>query len=79
LRRVLYGFITILGVLGLLFALFFLYAAPEDMARRAVGEKAPPEVLQRWIENHGYDRPVGEQFVEHSTSIAPASCCACWG
>jgi peptide/nickel transport system permease protein len=65
LRRVLYGFVTILGVLGLLFALFFLYAAPEDMARRAVGEKAPPEVLQRWIENHGYDRPKGEQFVDH--------------
>ena len=65
LRRTAYGFVTILGVLGLLFALFFLYAAPEDIARRAVGDKAPPEVIQKWIENHGYDRPMGEQFVEH--------------
>ncbi len=65
LRRVAYGFATILGVLGLLFVLFFLYAEPEDMARRAVGEKAPPEVIERWIENHGYDRPAGEQLVEH--------------
>ncbi len=64
-RRTAYGFVTILGVLGLLFALFFLYAAPEDMARRAVGDKAPPEVIQKWIANHGYDRPLGEQFVDH--------------
>jgi peptide/nickel transport system permease protein len=56
-RRTAYGAVTVLGVLGLLFALFFLYATPTDMARRAVGEKAPPEVLQRWIANHGYDRP----------------------
>jgi peptide/nickel transport system permease protein len=56
-RRSAYGAVTVLGVLGLLFALFFLYATPIDMARRAVGEKAPAEVLQRWIANHGYDRP----------------------
>ena len=44
-RRTAYGFATVLGVLALLFALFFLYAAPVDMARRALGEKAPPEVV----------------------------------
>jgi peptide/nickel transport system permease protein len=48
---------VVLGVLMLLFALFFLYADPLQMARRAVGEKAPPEVLELWIANHGYDRP----------------------
>ena len=56
-RRIAYGAVTVLGVLGLLFALFFVYAQPEDIARRALGEKAPPEALQRWIANHGYDRP----------------------
>jgi peptide/nickel transport system permease protein len=56
-RRLLYGALTVLGVLGLLFALFFLYTTPTEMARRALGEKAPPEVLEQWIENHGYDRP----------------------
>jgi peptide/nickel transport system permease protein len=64
-RRSAYGFVTILGVLGLLYVLFFLYAEPVDMARRAVGEKAPPEVLQQWIENHGYDRPWTEQLRDH--------------
>jgi peptide/nickel transport system permease protein len=56
-RRLAYGAVTVLGVLLLLFFLFFLYAEPEDMARRALGEKTPPEVLQQWIVNHGYDRP----------------------
>jgi len=64
-RRSLYGVVTILGVLGLLFVLFFLYADPLDMAQRAVGEKAPPEVLQQWIENHGYDRPTHVQLRDH--------------
>jgi peptide/nickel transport system permease protein len=57
LRRTAYGFATVLGVLLLLFVLFFLYASPIDMARRAVGEKAPPEVLEQWIVNHGYHKP----------------------
>jgi len=56
-RRTAYGMVTVLGVLLLLFVLFFLYASPLDMARRAVGEKAPPEALEQWIVNHGYDRP----------------------
>ncbi|MEM7412524.1 MAG: ABC transporter permease [Myxococcota bacterium] len=64
-RRLTYGFGVVLGVLGLLFVLFFLYAEPIDMAQRALGEKAPPEVLQQWIADHGYDRPWTEQFRDH--------------
>jgi len=56
-RRTAYGGLVVLGVLLLLFALFFLYAEPIEMARRAVGEKAPPEVLEQWVKNHGYDKP----------------------
>lgn len=56
-RRVAAGAVTIVGVLLLLFVLFFLVATPEDVARKALGEKAPPEALQQWISNHGYDRP----------------------
>ena len=56
-RRTVYGLVVVFGVLLLLFALFFLYAKPIEMARRAVGEKAPPEVLERWVVNHGYDKP----------------------
>jgi peptide/nickel transport system permease protein len=65
LRRLAYSFIVVLGVLGLLFALFFLYADPHDIARRAVGEKAPPEALENWIAQHGYDRPWSVQLRDH--------------
>lgn len=64
-RRLGYGLLTILGVLALLFVLFFLYADPMDMARKAVGEKAPVEALEQWVTNHGYDRPKSEQLVDH--------------
>jgi peptide/nickel transport system permease protein len=64
-RRLAYGFGVLLGVLGLLFVLFFLYAKPVDIARRAVGEKAPPAVLENWIAQHGYDRPWSDQLRDH--------------
>jgi peptide/nickel transport system permease protein len=56
-RRTLYGFGVVLGVLFFLFVLFFWAVKPQDMALRAIGEKAPPEAIQQWIVNHGYDRP----------------------
>lgn len=56
-RRVLYGVATVLGVLMLLFVLFFLVTTPEDIARKAIGEKATPEALAQWVANHGYDKP----------------------
>ncbi len=65
LRRLAYAFLVVQGVLGLLFLLFFVYAEPVDIARRAVGEKAPPEVLARWVTEHGYDRPWPEQLRDH--------------
>jgi len=56
-RRLAYGAVTVLGVLLLLFVLFFLVTKPDDVARRALGEKAPPEAIENWKRNHGYDRP----------------------
>lgn len=58
LRRLAYGAITVLGVLLLLFVLFFAVTDPDDIARKAVGERARPEVYQQWKKNHGYDRPL---------------------
>lgn len=57
LRRVAYGGVVVLGVLLFLFLLFFTAVTPEDMARQAIGEKAPPEAIAQWIANHGYDKP----------------------
>ena len=57
LRRLAAGVVTILGVLLFLFVLFFLVAKPEDVARKALGERAPKAAVEQWIVNHGYDRP----------------------
>ena len=40
LRRIGYGFVTVLGVLFMLFVLFFAVTDPDDIARKAVGERA---------------------------------------
>jgi peptide/nickel transport system permease protein len=56
-RRALFGLVTVLGVLLLLFGLFFLVATPDDIARKALGEKALPEALAQWKASHGYDKP----------------------
>jgi peptide/nickel transport system permease protein len=57
-RRIGYGFVTVLGVLFLLFVLFFAVTDPDDIARKAVGERARPEVYAQWKKNHGYDKPL---------------------
>jgi len=58
LRRIGYGLITLMGVLLLLFVLFFAVTDPDDIARKAVGERARPEVYAQWKTNHGYDKPL---------------------
>ncbi|MBJ20373.1 MAG: ABC transporter permease [bacterium] len=58
LRRLVYGAGVVFGVLFLLFVLFFTVTAPDDIARKALGDKAPPEAIEIWKANHGYDRPL---------------------
>ncbi len=57
-RRIGYGVLVVLGVLAFLFVLFFALTTPEDIARKAVGDKAMPAVIQQWLKNHGYDKPM---------------------
>ncbi|MBW2424948.1 MAG: hypothetical protein JRG86_11890 [Deltaproteobacteria bacterium] len=52
-RRLLYGAGVVLGVLFLLFLLFFTVTDPDDIARKALGDKAPPSVIEQWQANHG--------------------------
>jgi peptide/nickel transport system permease protein len=57
LRRLAYGVVTVFGVLFLLFLLFFTVTEPDDIARRALGEKVSVEVIEQWKQSHGYDKP----------------------
>ena len=56
-RRVLLGIPTVLGVLFLLFVLFFWVGQPRQIAQRALGEKATSEQIEKWIVDHGYNLP----------------------
>ncbi len=56
-RRLAYGVVTVLGVLFLLFLLFFAITEPDDIARRALGDKVSVSVIEQWKVNHGYDKP----------------------
>ncbi len=58
LRRLAYGAVVVVGVLFLLFILFFTVTDPDDIARKALGEKARQDVIELWKANHGYDRPL---------------------
>ncbi len=57
-RRLGYGVVTVLGVLLLLFLIFFAATDPDDVARQALGEKAMTEVIEKWKANHDYDKPL---------------------
>jgi len=69
LRRLTYGFLTLLGVLFLLFVLFFAITDPDDIARKAIGERARAEVYAQWKKNPGYDKPL---FVNREFAAADA-------
>jgi peptide/nickel transport system permease protein len=57
-RRLAYGVVVVLGVLLFLFVLFFTVTSPDDVARRALGERVTQEVMDQWKANHGYDKPL---------------------
>jgi peptide/nickel transport system permease protein len=58
LRRIAYGLLVVLGVLFFLFLLFFAIANPDDIARKALGEKVDAKVIEQWKINHNYHKPL---------------------
>lgn len=58
-RRILYAIPILIGVNLITFMLFFVVNSPDDMARMHLGMKrVTPEDIQKWKENHGYDKPL---------------------
>ena len=57
LRRVLYGFLILVGVNLLTFILFFTVNTPDDMARLNIGGKyISQQQINDWKVQHGYDK-----------------------
>jgi peptide/nickel transport system permease protein len=57
-RRLLYAVPTVLGIVFLTFAMFFIANSPRDMAHRALGMKADAAAIKKWIQKRGYDLPL---------------------
>lgn len=58
-RRILYAFPILLGIMLITFVLFFVVNSPDDMARMHLGMKrVTPEAIQNWKEARGYDKPL---------------------
>lgn len=57
-RRLLYCVPILLGVYAGTFVLFFTMQSPETMARTKLGKNPSPEVVQNWLHNRGFDKPM---------------------
>ena len=69
-RRVLYAVPILVGVSLLTFVLFYVSASPETLARRNLSAKNPsPVQIKQWLKDHHYDKPPGEQFKNHMSSL----------
>lgn len=69
-RRILYAAPILLGVSLVTFALFYLTASPEQMARRNLSAKNPtPAQILQWEKEHGYDKPLSQQFSKHMREL----------
>ncbi len=59
LRRLLYGFLVLVGVNLLTFVLFFTVSTPDDMARLNIGGKyITQQQIDDWKVQKGYDKPL---------------------
>ncbi|HEY9280567.1 MAG TPA: ABC transporter permease [Eoetvoesiella sp.] len=58
-RRLLYGFLILIGVNLLTFVLFFAVNTPDDMARLSIGgQRVSQTAIDKWKAERGYDKPL---------------------
>ncbi|MDQ2688083.1 MAG: ABC transporter permease, partial [Armatimonadota bacterium] len=62
-RRIVYAVPILLGVSLVTFFLFFIAISPNEMARRQLGKNPTSAQIHGWLAQHGYDKPVAQQFV----------------
>lgn len=70
-RRALYAVPILIGVCLVTFLLFYVVIPPKQLARRNLSSRNPTQQqIQDWLHQHGYDRPLRVQFVQHITRLA---------
>ena len=70
-KRLLYGFLVLLGVVTLVFFLFNIL--PGDPARMMLGQRADAESIAVINRDLGRDKPLGLQYVNYLNDLSPIS------
>lgn len=70
-RRVVYGFLVLIGVLVVVFLLFNVL--PGDPARMMLGQRADQESIKTINRDLGLDKPLIIQFIMYANDISPVS------
>lgn len=70
-HKILYGFLTLLGVITIVFFLFTVL--PGDPARMMLDQKEDPAQLAQIRKNLGLDQPVWKQYLYYVNDLSPIS------
>jgi peptide/nickel transport system permease protein len=70
-KRILYGFLLMLGVITLVFFLFTVL--PSDPARMLMGQRSDIQTEEAIRKEMGLDLPVGVQYLAYLNDLSPIS------
>ncbi|WP_439153409.1 ABC transporter permease [Winogradskyella sp.] len=71
LNKLLYAFITLIGVVTVIFFLFTIL--PGDPAKMMLGQNQTEEQVEAVKKKYGFDKPVGTQFLYYLNDLSPLS------
>ncbi|MDP5081643.1 MAG: ABC transporter permease [Winogradskyella sp.] len=71
LNKVAYAFITLIGVVTVIFFLFTIL--PGDPAKMMLGQNQTAEQVEAVKQKYGFDKPIGTQFLYYLNDLAPIS------
>ena len=70
-KRLIYGFLVLLGVVTLVFFLFNVL--PGDPARMMLGQRADAESIEAINRDLGRDKPIATQYINYLNDLSPLS------
>jgi peptide/nickel transport system permease protein len=71
LNKLLYAFITLIGVITVIFFLFTIL--PGDPAKMMLGQNQTAEQVEAVKKKYGFDKPLGTQFLYYLNDLSPIS------
>ena len=70
-NKILYAFITLLGVITVIFFLFNIL--PGDPAKMMLGQNQTAEQVKNVKQKYGFDKPISTQFFYYLNDLSPIS------